>query len=43
VKRIVELHNGRIWLESKENEGTTVFIELTAAIPKVRATQIASA
>ena len=29
VKRIVELHNGHIWLESKENVGTTIFIELS--------------
>jgi signal transduction histidine kinase len=27
-KRIAELHNGRIWIKSKENEGTTVFISL---------------
>jgi len=27
-KRIAELHNGNIWLKSKENEGTTVFISL---------------
>ncbi|MFI5221890.1 MAG: ATP-binding protein [Bacteroidia bacterium] len=38
VKRIVELHNGRIWLESKENEGTTVNIELK--LPKVKITHI---
>ncbi len=28
VKLIVELHNGKIWINSKENEGTTVFIAL---------------
>lgn len=28
TKQIVELHQGKIWLESKENEGTTFFIEL---------------
>lgn len=32
VKRIVELHHGKIWLESEENKGTTVYIELPAAI-----------
>jgi signal transduction histidine kinase len=26
VKRIVELHNGAIWIKSKENEGTVVFV-----------------
>lgn len=28
IKNIVELHSGRIWLESEENVGTTFFIEL---------------
>ncbi|OPX29228.1 MAG: hypothetical protein B1H06_01850 [Candidatus Cloacimonas sp. 4484_143] len=28
AKKIVELHNGKIWINSKENEGTTVFISL---------------
>lgn len=41
VKRIVELHNGRIWLDSKENEGTSVFIEL--AVPVQKTIQTASA
>ena len=27
-KRIVELHQGKIWLKSKEREGTTVFISV---------------
>jgi len=27
-KRIVELHNGAIWIKSKENEGSTVFIAI---------------
>lgn len=31
VKMIVEWHQGKVWIESRENEGTTVFIE----IPKV--------
>lgn len=28
VQQIVQLHGGRIWFESRENEGTTVFIDL---------------
>jgi two-component system sensor histidine kinase VicK len=28
AKQIVELHGGFIWLESRENEGTTFFIEM---------------
>ncbi|MGI4734444.1 MAG: PAS domain-containing sensor histidine kinase [Janthinobacterium lividum] len=28
TQQIVQLHGGRIWLESRENEGTTVFIDL---------------
>jgi two-component system sensor histidine kinase VicK len=28
VRQIVEMHGGRIWMESKENAGTTFFIEL---------------
>ncbi|MCC2546565.1 PAS domain-containing sensor histidine kinase [Hymenobacter sp. BT175] len=28
TKQIVELHQGKIWLESKEREGTTFFIDL---------------
>jgi signal transduction histidine kinase/tetratricopeptide (TPR) repeat protein/KaiC/GvpD/RAD55 family RecA-like ATPase len=27
-KRIAELHQGHIWIQSKENEGTTVFISI---------------
>ncbi|GAA4054872.1 hypothetical protein GCM10022409_47500 [Hymenobacter glaciei] len=28
TKQIVEMHQGKIWLESKENEGTSFFIDL---------------
>ena len=28
AKRITELHSGKIWLKSKEKEGTTVFVSL---------------
>jgi two-component system sensor histidine kinase VicK len=28
IKTIVEWHNGKIWFESKENEGTTFYIEI---------------
>ncbi|WP_017731348.1 PAS domain-containing sensor histidine kinase [Nafulsella turpanensis] len=28
IKTIVEWHGGTVWLESKENEGTTVYIQL---------------
>jgi len=31
VKRIVELHHGRIWLESKENEGCTFHFTISEA------------
>jgi len=27
-KQIVEAHEGRIWFESTENQGTTFFVEL---------------
>ena len=27
VNQIVEMHKGKIWLESEENQGTTFFIE----------------
>ncbi len=30
IKQLLELHNGRIWFESKEGEGTTVYVALKA-------------
>lgn len=32
VKQIVDLHQGRIWFESKEKQGTSFFIELQKSI-----------
>jgi two-component system sensor histidine kinase KdpD len=32
VKRIADVHNGRIWVESKEDSGTTFFLIL-ATVP----------
>lgn len=27
-KRLVEMHGGKIWVESEENKGTTFFVEI---------------
>lgn len=34
VRRMVERHGGRVWLESKEGEGSTFFVELPAEAPR---------
>lgn len=34
VKKLVDMMNGNVWFESKENQGTTFFIELPIAIKK---------
>jgi len=43
VKKIVEMYNGKIWLESKFTEGTTFFFTLPASqqIPAATAPQLA--
>ncbi|MBN2238994.1 MAG: HAMP domain-containing histidine kinase [Dehalococcoidales bacterium] len=33
AKMLVELHGGKIWLESKSGQGTTFFISLPVAVP----------
>ena len=32
TKEIVEAHNGKIWANSVENEGTTIFINLPCEV-----------
>jgi light-regulated signal transduction histidine kinase (bacteriophytochrome) len=32
VKKIIELHNGTVWIEGKENEGASAYIELPKLI-----------
>ncbi|GAA4353193.1 hypothetical protein GCM10023185_13590 [Hymenobacter saemangeumensis] len=34
IHTIVKLHEGRIWFESEENQGTTFFIEVPASKPR---------
>ena len=34
VKKIVERHNGKIFFESKINEGTVFFVQLPFVFPK---------
>lgn len=41
-KKIVGLHGGRIWLESKQGEGTTVFFALPLQVPATRADGVAA-
>jgi PAS domain S-box-containing protein len=36
VQQLVELLNGKIWFESEENKGTTFYVSLPIAGPKVR-------
>jgi signal transduction histidine kinase len=39
VRRMVERHGGQVWLESKEGEGSTFFVELPAEAPRDAATR----
>ncbi len=36
VRRVVERHRGRVWIESQLGTGTTVFVRLPLAIPEPR-------
>jgi signal transduction histidine kinase len=35
TKKLVELHGGRIWVESKRGEGTAIFVDLPAIGEKI--------
>jgi two-component system sensor histidine kinase VicK len=34
IKRIVELHGGKVWLESEEGKGTSIFVEIKKDLTK---------
>jgi light-regulated signal transduction histidine kinase (bacteriophytochrome) len=34
VKKLIELHNGQIWMDSKEGQGTTVYFKIKDLAPE---------